>query len=624
MVPVRNPLVQMTVNETARLVNAVIEKYGKPDQVRVELLRELKKPKAVREKMRNSMRDKEKLRDEYRNFLKAKGVMDAPRISDLKKFELWLELEYSASGLEKLSPAIDLKAFAKFANAVSPKDREKFHQWLECERISPYTGKPIPLNKLFTEAIHVEHILPYSRSLDDSFTNKTLCEDAVNDAKGNRTPLEYYGDLSPEELKAFKQRIKNFSQGKLDKFLATEVKDDFLNSQFTNSAYIGTEVRDLLRTACKNVRVTNGQLTGLLRRVWKLNELLNTGVDRKNRDDHRHHSVDALVIACTTQSLVKRISTESAFDYRGNQRVPDIGLPWSNFRIDAGSELNGMLVSYKGGKRLLSSKLNKYRHSKAHEGKPEKYQRTKAVRGPLHEETLYGRITVQSKGSKEESYVVRKALTSLTKVEQLEKIVDPVVMKTVQDHVASFGGKLKEALKVPIYMPVKEKNKGKKVPIQKVRMRVNTEEMIELRPKTFVEPGNNYCIAVYEDAKGKRTFRTVTFYEASQRALEKNPLYPSEVDGKKLLMTLQQRDMVVLYDKHPDEIQWERPNWMAAHLYSVKKLDKNGKIGLVLHKASNANPDFPTRYSAGTVAMKTAGSIKAIRVHISATGEIMR
>jgi CRISPR-associated endonuclease Csn1 len=625
MDPIRNPLVQMTVNETARLVNAVIEEHGKPDLVRVELLRDLKKPKAVREKMRNSMRDKEKLRDEYRAFLQARKVLPEIRMSDIKKFELWLELEYSVSDLEKLDPTVDLKAFAKFADAVSAKDKDKFHLWLECGRVSPYTGEMIPLNKLFTESIHVEHILPYSRSIDDSFVNKTLCEDHVNDAKGNLTPLEYFEQKrSPAELKAFKQRVKNFSQGKLDKFLATEVKDDFLNSQFTNSAYIGTEVRDLLRTTCKDVRVTNGQLTSLLRNRWSLNRLLNNEADQKNRDDHRHHAVDALVIACTTQSLVQRISSESKFDHTGWQKLPDIGLPWNNFRTDAGEKLSGMLVSYKGGKRLLSSKLNKYRHSKAHEGKPEKYQKSVAVRGPLHEETLYGRITIQGKGTKVETYVVRKALTSLTKVEQLENIVDPVVRKTIQDHVAANNGSLKEAMKRPVYMPVKEKNKGKQVPIKSVRMRVSTEEMVELRPRTFVEPGSNYCIAIYEDAKGKRAYRTINFLEASKRALKDQPLYPAEVEGKALLMVLQQRDLVVLYEEHPDTIQWEDSNWMAAHVYMVKKFDKTGVLGLVLHKASNVNTDYPKKYPVGYTYKKSASSLRAIPVAVNRLGNFKK
>lgn len=626
MDPIRNPLVQMTVNETARLVNAVIAEHGKPDTVRVELLRDLKRPKAVREKKRNSMRDKEKLRDEYRTYLQARNVLPVIRMSDIKKFELWLELEYSASSLEQLDPNVDLNAFARFAAAVSSRDKEKFLLWLECDRVSPYTGNIIPLHKLFTEAVHVDHILPYSRSLDDSFVNKTICEDHANDAKGGRTPLEYYEqERTPAELKAFKLRVKNFNQGKLDKFLATEVKDGFLNSQFTNSAYIGTEVRDLLRTVCKNVLVTNGQLTSLLRGRWSLNRLLNNEADQKNRDDHRHHAVDALVIACTTQALVQKISSESSFDHTGWQRLPDIGLPWNNFRIEAGEFLNGMLVSYKGGKRLLSSKMNKYRHSKAHEGKPEKYQRTVAVRGSLHEETLYGRITIQGKGTKEETYVVRKALTSLIKIDQLEKIVDPIVRKTIQDHVLAHNGSLKEAMKHPVYMPVKEKNKGKQIPIKTVRMRVNTGEMVELRTKTFAETGNNYCIAIYEDEKGKRAFRTVSFFEAVNRskALPRIPVYPAEVDGKKLLMVLQQRDLVVLYDKHPDEVQWDSPSWMAKNVYAIRSLDRKGEVHMVLHKAGNASSANAAQKAAGIYLRRKVGGLSVIPLQVDRLGKMM-
>lgn len=641
MEPIRNPLVQMTVNETARLVNAVIEEHGKPDLVRVELLRQLKQPKAKREKMRNSMRDKEKLRDEYRAFLLEKKLVADPRMSDIKKFELWLELEYSVSSLEKLAPTVDLKAFAKFADAVSAKDKDKFHLWLECGRVSPYTGEMIPLNKLFSESIHVEHILPYSRSIDDSFVNKTLCEDHVNAAKEGMTPLEYFEKKrTPADLKAFKQRVKNFSQGKLNKFLATEVKDDFLNSQLTNSAYIGTEVRDLLRTVCKDVRVTNGQLTSLLRNRWSLNRLLNNEADQKNRDDHRHHAVDALVIACTTQSLVQKISTESKFDYTGWQKLPDIGLPWSNFRMEAGEKLGGMLVSYKGGKRLLSSKLNKYRHSKAHEGKPEKYQKTKAVRGPLHQEFLYGQI--ENPWTGQQSYVIRKPLNSLDSLEQVNSIIDPAIKRVLLDQLqpaiqkaeaegltdkqrkTALGKAVERIVAQKQFMPQRKEKEGQNhIEIKSVRMDVSADELEPIRPGTFVKTGNNYCIAIYGEEKGKRLFRTISFLQASRHALRKEPLYPSEIEGKPLLMALQQRDLVVLYDKHPDEIQWKDSNWMAAHLYMVRKFDRNGVIGMVLHKAAKANPEKPSLTPEGYVAKRTANTMKGVRVYLDPMGNMI-
>ena len=339
---------------------------------------------------------------------------------------------------------------------------------------------------------------------------------------------------------------------------------------------------------------------------------------------HRHHAVDALVIACTNQGLVQRISMESQFNHQGRQRVPDIGLPWHEFRTDAAEQLNGLLVSYKGGKRLLSSRTNRYVHSKAHKGKPEKHQRTRAIRGPLQEETLYGRITITGKGTKEETYVVRKALTALTDAKQLDAVVDPVVRETLKDHVAAHGGKLKEAMKHPVYMPVKEGKEGLLVPIKRVRLRVSTHEMVEVRPDTYVEPGSNFCIAIYEDGKGKRAFRTVSFFEASQRALSKEALYPAEVDGKPLLMVLQQRDLVVLYDNHPDGIQWDSPNWLAEQVYMVRKFDRNGKVGLVRHSAANVDLNKPNAYPDGTMYVRRVGSLPAVKVRINELGVIAK
>lgn len=625
--PMRNPLVQMCVNETARTVNAIVKAYGRPETVRVELLRDLKKPKAVREGMRKRLLDKEKLRDEHRRFLRERLDLPEPTMSDLKKFELWLEMEWSESELSKLRPGIDLDAFRKFAERANSKDGEKYKLWLECGRISPYTGNIIPLGKLFTEEIHVEHIIPYSRCLDDSFMNKTLAEQHVNDEKGNLTPLEYYAQKrSPDELKAFKERVKHFGDGKKDKFLATEVKDDFLNSQFTNSAYIGTEVRKMLRRVVRDVRVTNGQLTALMRGTWKLNELLNNAKDQKNRDDHRHHAVDALVIACTTQTLLQKVSTASSFDHRGRQRVADVGVPWPKFRLEAAEHLNGMLVSYRNGKRLLSSKLNKYRYSKAHTGHPEKWQRTVAVRGPLHEETLYG--SIQDPNSREEAYVVRRSLTALTDPKQLENVVDAKVREVLKARLAEFGGNMKEAFRLdengrsPVVMYSKDPDK--RIPIRHVRMVVNTEQMVELRPGTFVEPGSNYCMAIYEDERGRRAFRTVSFLEAARNALERKPLYPAEVDGKRLLMVLQQKDLVILYRENPEEIEWNSPQWLAQHLYVVKKFDRTGVVGLVLHKASNVNTDYPKKYPLGTTYKKTSGSLRAVPVTIDVLGRITK
>lgn len=620
--PLRNPLVQMSVNECARLVNAVMEKHGTLDKVRVELLRELKKPKKVREQRTNKLKEKERERDAFKKFLGDKGLVKDPRKSDLLKFELWLELEHSSKDLKRLAPELNLEDFKKFRTRLNAKDEEKYRLWLECGRVSPYTGSIIPLSKLFTEEIEIEHILPFSRSLDNSFMNKTLSEAEFNSIKGDLTPMEYFKDRK-EELGAFKERVKSFSEGKQEKLLAENIDSDFKNSQLTNTAYIGREVTKMLYGVCKDVKVSSGAVTSLLRREWGLNRLIWDGTnDKKNRDDHRHHSIDALVVAATTDGVIKQVSDLAQETPYGSIRLKGMKFPWPTFKQEAADHVGNMLISYKNGKRLLSSKKNPYRYSKAHEGKPEKKQRTLSVRGQLHEDTFYGEITHPETGQK--AKVVRKNIESITE-KDLPKIIDKGLRDSILEHVENNGGKW-SSLKETVYMKSK---KGAKVPIKTVRIEVPGEGMIPLRPnenkKLFVKPGNNYCLAIYEDPEtGKRDFETVSFYTASQNALQKLPLFPSEKDGKPLLMSLQQKDLVVLYDNHPDEIDWNNQRELFDRVYMVRKFDRNGTLNVVKHNRTNIDVNRVKDYEPGATYKKSYGSLRAVKVAVDTLGNIRR
>ncbi len=621
--PLRNPLVQMSVNECARLINAVMDKHGRPDKVRVELLRELKKPKKVREQRTNKLKEKERERDVFRSFLMDKGLVKDPRRSDLLKFELWLELEHSSKDLQRLAPELNLEDFKKFRQRVNAKDEEKYRLWLECGRISPYTGKIISLSKLFTEEIEIEHILPFSRSLDNSFMNKTLSEAEFNSIKGNLTPMEYFKDRK-EELRAFKERVKTFSEGKQEKLLAENIDSDFKNSQLTNTAYIGREVTKMLYDVCPDVKVSSGAVTSLLRKEWGLNRLIWDGTgDKKNRDDHRHHAIDALVVAATSDGVIKQVSDLAQETPYGDIQLKGIRFPWPTFKLEASEHVGNMLISYKNGKRLLSSKKNPYRYSKAHQGKPEKKQRTLSVRGQLHEDTLYGQIMHPEKGQL--VYVVKKGIEGITE-KDLPKIIDKGLRDSILEHVENNGGKWSSLKENIVYMKSKE---GARVPIKTVRVEVPGEGMIQLRPmeneKLFVKPGNNYCIAIYEDPEsGKRDFDTVSFYAASQNALKKRPLYPLEKDGKPLLMTLQQKDLVLLYEGHPDEIDWKNPSELFDRLYMVRKFDRTGRIGLIRHNRTNLDPSNPDKNHPKDAFIFRALSGKAIKVGVNVLGEIRR
>lgn len=614
----RNPLVQQALSETYRLVNAVIEEYGKPDRIRVELARQLKWPKKKREEYKRKADKTRNRRDEYIEFLKEKGLLNNVTKADILKFELWLELQFCEKELEKILDKIDISEFRKFSQNVKSADNEKYRLYLECGRISPYTGKVISLKELFSSEIEIEHIIPYSKCMDDSFMNKTLCEREFNHEVGKQLKALWFKERK-DKLNEFKERIKHFNDVKQERFLMEIVPDDFLNQQLTNNAYIAKEARKKLKTICRDVYITNGQATSALRKIWELNEILNPdGKNEKSRDDHRHHAIDALVIANSEYKFIQTLSTASNFDYRGRLTAKHFPIPYGEFKQDAEKHINTILVSYRNKKRLITTKKNKYIHS------IKKNQQTSlSIRGSLHEETLYGKIKNPYNG--EETFVVRKPLTSIEKIKQLEKIVDPAVRQIIKSHVEVNGGEknIKKAMALPVYMYSSDGRK--KIPIKTIRMIDNAENMIQLRPdeneKLFVSSGNNFLIAIYQNDKtGKRDFETVTFYEAAKRKLNKVEVINSSKEDKKLLMTLKQRDLILVYNQHPDEIDTNNKLDTFNRLYLVRKFMQDGRIALVLHNYANINPDREKKPLAINCNYNT---IKAVKVKLTTTGKII-
>lgn len=619
----RNPIVQQALSETYRLVNAIIAEHGKPDKIRVELARELKKPKKVREQMRYSMTEQRKRRDSYIDFLKDKMNMSRVSKSDILKFELWLELEYCNTDLEKINGKIDPNEFKKFAANVKMNDNEKYRLYLECGRISPYTGKVISLEKLFSPEIEIEHIIPYSKCMDDSFINKTLCEREFNAEAGNELKALWFKSR-PDKLREFIERVKYFKDGKQERFLMENVPDGFLNSQLTNNAYIAREARKKLKSVCRDVYVTNGQATSVLRRLWELNPILNPdGTNEKSRDDHRHHAIDALVIANTNENNLKLLSTSSQFDYMGRLRTDHFPLPYNSFTIEAEEKINSILVSYRNKKRLISKKKNKYSHSQS---KNKKWQSSVSIRGPLHEDTIYGQINHPE--TKENVFVVRKKVADFKSIKQVNKIIDKAIREIILTHIETNGGetKIQEAVKKPVY--IYSKDKLKKIQIKTVRVIDPAENMIQLRPnenhKLFVSPGSNYYIAIYENVKtGKRTFETISFFDATMRRLKNEPIIKNTIKNYLLMAALTHFDFVLVYKNHPDEINWENKTELFRNLYYVKKFS-DGRLSLVSHNYSNVNPDYPKKYPENVVINCTYNTFKGIKVIISSTGKLIR
>ncbi|NEM99275.1 type II CRISPR RNA-guided endonuclease Cas9 [Pontibacter burrus] len=578
----RNPIVQQALYELRTLVNQLIQQYGKFDIIRVELARDLKVSATKRADIRIEQFKNRARNDRYYQELVQQGVQ-RPSKNDIDKYLLWEE----------------------------------------CKKTCPYTGQAISFNDLFLHGrFDIEHILPYSRTLDDSIANKTLCEKGFNIKKGNQTPHECLsGDQANYMLVL--ERVQKHMPRKLARFKQEKLDEDFAQKQLNDTRYISKEARAYLKSICDRVDVTTGTATAPLRHFWGLNSILNEGRNKKTRDDHRHHAVDALVVALTTPGILRELSNWNKLDR--SPQMHNFEMPWDTFYRDARTAIENILVSQKKNGKTVTSWNRKVKDK---DGKTTT-QRQVAARGQLHKETVYGkRQDLQGK----EFYAVRKSLETLTPA-MIGKIVDPVVREIVKDRLRAFGVDPdskkfeipKTAFNEPLYMPNIKGKSGRQNQIKKVRIRENSSGMVKLKQdiNQWVEPGSNHHVAIYQDEQGKLHERVVTFYEAVERKKQGIPVVqPTTVEGYTLAQTLQINDMFLL-GLTEEDINWHGPNLhrlLNPYLYRVQKLS-SGDYSFRLHIASTIE------HSAEEIrirSMKAWEQQNPIKVQITPTGQLKK
>ncbi|HOT82485.1 MAG TPA: type II CRISPR RNA-guided endonuclease Cas9, partial [Candidatus Defluviicoccus seviourii] len=304
---IRNPTVVRVQNELRKVVNNLIGLYGKADFIRVEVAREVGLSKREREEKQSAIRRNEGRRRAATRDLEAKGIAEPSRT-----------------------------------------DVEKWLLWKECRERCPYTGDEIGFDALFRENdFQVEHIWPRWRAFDDSFANKTLCRRDVNLAKANRTPFEFLGH-DAERWAEIQSRLNGLiarkggdgmSPGKVKRFLATAMPDEFASRQLNDTGYAAREAMACLKRlwpdvgpqAPVNVQAITGRVTAQLRKLWGLNNILSDDGE-KTRADHRHHAIDALTVACTHPGMTSKLSRY--WQAKDNQRAehPDLPPPWPTIR----------------------------------------------------------------------------------------------------------------------------------------------------------------------------------------------------------------------------------------------------------------------------------------------------
>lgn len=552
---VRNPVVQKALFEARKVVNAIVRKYGKPAVIRVEMARDMKLSKRQKEELQKEQNKQKKANDLAAEILRKEFGIQQPARADIQKYNLWLE----------------------------------------CKEICPYTGTVISREMLFSPEVDVEHILPYSRSLDDSYMNKTLCIASYNrQTKLNNTPYEI-GQGDPLAYAEIFQRIKSLPFPKRRRFEQKEIETDkFIERQLNDTRYICVEVRDFLQQLGAPVEVSKGEATAKLRGRWKLNTLLSPdGSNEKNRADHRHHAIDAVVIALTNRSLFHKLSRLSAQSISLDKSRFDVPPPWDGFYDDVYEKIDQMIVSHAPARKIS---------------------------GALHEDTAYGHFKEEvadpktGKISIEDRFVYRKPLATLT-ANEVGKIRDAKVRELVEARLAQSGNNSKTAFGDPNNPLL---HADGKTPIRTVRLVTNfnkaTTHAIQKgqgRDYKFFKYGNNHHVEIIEHVEtGKRKGVFVTAMEAARRTrgtcnTEKSSIVQRD-HGKewKFVMSLAVNDLVSV------------ENGERTDFYRVQLLDGSNEA-IVLRKHTAAMLDDNT-----TRLKKTPNSLQATKVSSDPLGNL--
>ena len=588
---IRNPIVITALFELRKLVNELIDEHGKIDEIKVEMARDLKISKSQRNKIRKEQKRLERENDR----VKARLLEERQRIT------------HDNILLYKL--------------------------WEECKHTCPYTGKPISVTQLFSGEVQIEHIHPWSRSLNDSFSNKTLCYADENRKKGNKTPFEFYGS-DEANWSAIKERaLKLFSDTKeypnayqkFKRFVQQKFDDDFSTRQLNDTRYISKKAKNYLSKICNKVTVSPGQATSNLRHKWGLNQILNDD-NEKTREDHRHHAIDALVMACTKVSYVQELSKWNRYN-RGYD-VKDFPMPWLSFWKDAEKAVNQILVSHK----KVSNDITVRTHTTEKNGKKHTNLGV-AARGQLHKETVYGKRTFNG----EEAFHVRKPIESLETAKQIAKVVDESIRLLILKRVNELGGFVKDKVPANTFFIVDENGvkqpqiflpnqNGAPVPILKVRVKENIggAEKLKTNVNQWVNPRNNHHVLIYKDEKGNLNEEVVTFWTVVERKRTGQSVYQLPIDGKEMVTTLHINDMFLL-GLSEDEINWENPDYkvLKEHLYRVQKFTSGDYYFRKALTSSIQNPEEKQQINSFGFGKNGWSTHNPIKVKISVSGKII-
>ncbi len=673
----RNPIVEQVITETLRVVKDIWLKYGNGEkdffnEIHIELGREIKLPREERKSLTNKITENENTNLRIKALLSE--LLNDSSVENVRPYSPMQQeiLKIYEDGV--LNSGIEIEEeYLKISKTAqpSPSDLKRYKLWLEQKYKSPYTGQIIPLNKLFTPEYEIEHIIPQSRYFDDSFSNKVICESAVNKLKDNYIGLGFIKRFGGTILElGFGKNVKVFeideyedfvkkhyanNRGKRNKLLMEDIPEKMIERQLNDTRYISKYISGVLSNIVrvedgtdegvnsKNIVPGNGKITTQLKQDWGLNDVWNELIlprfERMNqltnstdftawnenhqkflptvpieyskgfskkRIDHRHHALDALIIACATKEHVNFLNNQNALDEKYKKKTESkeaylekrqktrqdlrailcdkkyntdskenykwiFKKPWKDFTVEAKNNLETIIVSFKQNLRVINKATNYYEKYVEKNGvktkeKVEQKGTNWAIRKPMHKETVSGKVDLPwvkvPKGKI--LTATRKNLDSTFDLKTINSITDTGIQKILRNYL-EFKGSSELAFSPEgiedLNKNIEKYNDGKPhQPITKVRVfelgsKFQVGQTGNKKDK-YVEAakGTNLFFAVYEDKNGKRSYESIPLNEVIERQKQGLTVTPLENQkGNRLLFHLSPNDLVYLPSE--DEIE---------------------------------------------------------------------
>jgi CRISPR-associated endonuclease Csn1 len=553
-----NPTVHIGLGQLRRLTNELIREYGPPTEISIEFTRALK-------------------------------------LSEKRKTEIQREQRKNQD--KNKARAVDL---AKFGFAANPRNLLKMRLWEELardpmDRKCVYTGEQISIERLLSDEVDIDHILPVAMTLDDSAANKIICMRYANRHKRKQTPSEAFGS-SPTlqghryDWESISARAASLARNKRWRFDANareefDKRGGFLARQLNETGWLARLAKQYLGaiTDPNQIWVVPGRLTSMLRGKWGLNSLLPdhnyAGVELKaeeflastddmefsgikNRADHRHHAIDGLVAALTDRSLLWKMA--NAYDEEREKFV--IEAPWATMRDDLKSALDKMVVSHK----------------------PDH-----GIEGKLHEDSAYGFVKPREiTGQKEEedgNLVYRKPIEGLNENE-VDRIRDLNLRKAVREHVnaekkkgVALADALRQLKEVDVHPRIKhglrhvrilkKEKQDYLVPIQSRRTGTSYKAY---------SAGENFCVEIFEAADGKWDGEAVRRFDANKKnAGPRTPHHPQwreQYPNAKPIMRVHKGDLIRLEHEGKTRIMVVHRLDAAAGRFKLAEHNETGNL----------------------------------------------